>query len=60
MSAYVSSAGASRKPDFQQGPGADPVAAAMTAAGNAATYDRWFKIADQDQDGRVTGPDAVL
>ncbi|WIA09631.1 hypothetical protein OEZ85_009020 [Tetradesmus obliquus] len=31
----------------------------MSAIANAATYDRWFKVADQDQDGRVTGPDAV-
>ncbi|KAF6256286.1 P-loop containing nucleoside triphosphate hydrolase protein [Scenedesmus sp. NREL 46B-D3] len=26
----------------------------MSAIANAATYDRWFKVADQDQDGRVT------
>lgn len=31
----------------------------MSAIANAATYDRWFKIADGDQDGRVTGGDAV-
>jgi hypothetical protein len=31
----------------------------MSAIANAATYDSWFKVADQDQDGRVTGPDAV-
>jgi hypothetical protein len=32
----------------------------MAAFTNAATYDSWFKIADQDQDGRVTGGDAVV
>eukprot|EP00775_Hariotina_reticulata_P005540 gene5540-5776_t len=32
----------------------------MSAIANAATYDRWFKVADQDQDGRVTGGDAVV
>lgn len=38
-----------------------PAAAArMSAVANAATYDKWFKIADQDMDGRVTGPDAVV
>eukprot|EP00878_Enallax_costatus_P010310 GHUV01010760.1.p1 GENE.GHUV01010760.1~~GHUV01010760.1.p1 ORF type:complete len:203 (+),score=19.42 GHUV01010760.1:417-1025(+) len=31
----------------------------MSAIANASTYDRWFKIADGDQDGRVTGQDAV-
>ncbi|GBF98304.1 hypothetical protein Rsub_10967 [Raphidocelis subcapitata] len=31
----------------------------MTAIANAATYDRWFKIADADMDGRLTGADAV-
>jgi hypothetical protein len=34
--------------------------AAMSAIANAATYDKWFKVADQDMDGRVTGPDAVV
>ncbi|KAF8073195.1 EHD1 [Scenedesmus sp. PABB004] len=29
------------------------------ADANAAIYDRWFKVADADQDGRVTGADAV-
>lgn len=33
---------------------------AMSAIANAATYDKWFKVADQDMDGRVTGPDAVV
>eukprot|EP00879_Flechtneria_rotunda_P004857 GHRR01005131.1.p1 GENE.GHRR01005131.1~~GHRR01005131.1.p1 ORF type:complete len:106 (+),score=25.50 GHRR01005131.1:379-696(+) len=31
----------------------------MGAIANAATYDKWFKVADGDQDGRVTGGDAV-
>lgn len=31
----------------------------MSAIANATTYDRWFKVADADMDGRVTGPDAV-
>jgi EH domain-containing protein 1 len=30
-----------------------------SAIANAATYDRWFKVADSDQDGRLTGADAV-
>ncbi|KAI8474973.1 MAG: P-loop containing nucleoside triphosphate hydrolase protein [Monoraphidium minutum] len=29
------------------------------AVANAATYERWFKAADADMDGRVTGADAV-
>lgn len=31
----------------------------MGAMANAALYDSWFKVADSDQDGRVTGTDAA-